>query len=102
VKTYAAYGNDALIGRRLPRLIHAAGGRLERNDWIFFGSCAGASDWQTVIDNCRGILVGGRAEIVAHIEASAFDAGLAEYDAWARRGDASFWLPLAWAEGRRG
>jgi SAM-dependent methyltransferase len=101
MRTYSEHGNDALIGRRLPRLIHTAGARLERNNWIFFGSCAGAGDWRTVIDNCRGILVGGRAEIVAHIEASAFDAAIAEFDAWARRADASFWLPLAWAEGRR-
>ena len=100
-QTYTAHGNDPLIGRRLPRLLHAAGAKLVRNDWIFFGACAGASDWRTVIDNCRGILVGGREQIVAHVAPREFDAGIAEYDAWSQRGDASYWLPVAWAEGVR-
>ena len=52
-------------------------------------------------DNCRGILTGGRTEIAQYIAAHDFDLALAEYDAWSRRDDASYWLPLAWAEGRR-
>lgn len=99
--TYSARGNDALIGRRLPRLIHAVGATPTRNDWLFFGSCAGAADWKLVIDNCRGILLGAREQIEKHLSAEEFDTGLAEYDAWAQRDDASYWLPLAWAEGRR-
>lgn len=100
LETYRAHGNDPLIGRRLPRLIQAAGARPTRNNWIFFGSCAGAPDWELVIANCRGILTGGRAQIVRHISAERFDSGMAEYDEWSRRSDASYWLPLAWAEGR--
>jgi ubiquinone/menaquinone biosynthesis C-methylase UbiE len=99
--TYSAHGNDPLIGRRLPRLIHAAGARLVRNHWIFFGSCAGASDWRTVIDNCRGVVGGSREQVLAHITPREFDAAIAEYDAWSELANASFWLPLAWAEGRR-
>jgi ubiquinone/menaquinone biosynthesis C-methylase UbiE len=100
-RTYSSRGNDPAIGRRLPRLIHAAGATPTRNTWVFFGSCAGARDWQLVIDNCRGILTGAREQIEAHLARGEFDAGLAEYDAWAQRPDASYWLPLAWAEGRR-
>jgi ubiquinone/menaquinone biosynthesis C-methylase UbiE len=100
-RTYVEHGNDPLIGRRLPRLIHAAGAQLVRNTWIFFGSCAGRGDWRTVIDNCRGILTLGRDEITRHIGAREFDAGIAEFDAWSMLPDASYWLPLAWAEGRR-
>lgn len=99
--TYSERGNDPLIGRRLPRLIANAGARTTRNTWIFFGSCAGADDWRLVIDNCRGILLGARAPIEAHLAPGEFDAGLAEYDAWSQRADASYWLPLAWAEGRK-
>lgn len=100
LETYRAHGNDPLIGRRLPRLIHAAGARPTRNTWIFFGSCAGAPDFELVVANCRGILAGGREQIVRHIAPERFDAGMAEYDEWSRRPDASYWLPLAWAEGR--
>lgn len=101
ISSYSERGNDPLIGRRLPRLIRSAGAKPTRNDWIFFGSCAGAADWQLVIDNCRGILLGARDPIERHLSPGEFDAGLAEYDAWAQRDDASYWLPLAWAEGRR-
>ncbi len=101
LSTYSALGNDPLIGRRLPRLIRAAGATPTRNDWLFFGSCAGTADWRLVIDNCRGILLGAREAIERHLAPGEFDAGLFEFDAWAQRDDASFWLPLAWAEGRR-
>lgn len=101
LETYSERGNDPLIGRRLPRLIANAGARTTRNNWIFFGSCAGAGDWRLVIDNCRGILLGARAQIEMHLKQGEFDAGLADYDAWSQRVDASYWLPLAWAEGRK-
>lgn len=101
LRTYSARGNDPLIGRRLPRLIADAGARPTRNTWIFFGSCAGAGDWRPVIDNCRGILLGVRAQLERHLKPGEFDAGLEQYDAWSHRKDASYWLPLAWAEGRK-
>jgi SAM-dependent methyltransferase len=100
-QTYAAHGNDPWIGRRLPRLLHGAGARPERATWIFFGSCAGAREWRVVLDNCRGILVGAREAIERFSGSAEFDRGLAEFDRWSARPDASFWLPLAWAEGRR-
>lgn len=99
VETYRAHGNDPLIGRRLPRLLHACGARPARCTWVFFGSCAGSEDWRVVIDNCREILLGARAHIEAHLEPQRIDAGLAQFERWAERPDASFWLPLAWAEG---
>jgi ubiquinone/menaquinone biosynthesis C-methylase UbiE len=101
VETYRAAGNDPFVGRRLPRLLHGAGADLSRCTAIFFGSCAGSGDWRLVIDNCRGIFTGARGAILAHLAASEFDRALAAYDAWSRRPDASFWLPLAWAEGTR-
>jgi SAM-dependent methyltransferase len=100
-RTYVEHGNDPWIGRRLPRLLHDAGAKPVRNTWVFFGSCAGAPDWRTVIANCRGIFTGARPAILARLAESDFEAALAELDAWAARPDASFWLPLAWAEGRR-
>lgn len=101
MRTYEEHGNDPLIGRRLPRLLHGAGAQPVRNTWVFFGSCAGSDDWRVVIDNCRGILSGAREQIVRHIAPRDFDAALTEFGTWSARADASFWLPLAWAEGLR-
>jgi SAM-dependent methyltransferase len=98
VATYRDHGNDPAVGRRLPRLLVAAGAKLVRTNWIFFGSCAGAPDWGLVIDNCRGILELSRAEIERHLPPAGVDRGLRELGEWSRRPDASFWLPLAWAE----
>lgn len=99
--TYRAHGNDPWVGRRLPRLLHDAGARPVRATWVFFGSCAGAPDWSLVNANCRGILSGAREQIERHLAPGEFEAGLGEYDVWVARRDASYWLPLAWAEGRR-
>lgn len=97
--SYRDHGNDPSVGRRLPRLLAEAGARPIRNTWIFFGSCAGAPDWRIVVDNCRGILELARSEIERRLAPRQVDRALAELDAWSRRPDASFWLPLAWAEG---
>ncbi len=99
-QTYREHGNDPLVGRRLPRLLHEAGARPARATWVFFGSCAGAPDWRIVNDNWRGILEGAREQIERHLAPGEFDAGLAEHALWVERPDASHWLPLAWAEAR--
>ena len=100
-QTYRDHGNDPWIGRRLPRLAHAAGARLCRATWVFFGGCAGAADWEILIANCRGLLVLARAALERHVTAQEFTAGIDAFDQWAKRPDASFWLPLAWLEAIR-
>jgi SAM-dependent methyltransferase len=99
--SYRDHGNDPAIGRRLPRLLVNAGAVLDRTTWVFFGSCAGAPDWRLVIDNCRVLLEQARSEIERHLAPVQVDRALSEFRDWSLRPDASFWLPLAWAEGRK-
>jgi ubiquinone/menaquinone biosynthesis C-methylase UbiE len=101
LETYTRAGNDPFVGRRLVELLVAAGARPRRNDWIFFGSCAGAPDFEAVIDNLAGILRGGRAAIAQGLAEREIDAGLEELERWRRREDAALWFALCWAEGLR-
>ena len=101
MRTYTARGNDPHLGRRLVALLHEAGAQPRRNDWIFFGGCAGDELFPTVAANLRGILTGAHDAILEHLPAAAFDAGLAAYDAWSTRPEAALWFALCWAEGAR-
>jgi SAM-dependent methyltransferase len=103
IRSYEAAGRDPRIGRKLTALLGAAGAPAVRCDWPFFGACAGSPAWQVITWNCRAILSGARATIVSpeRIGGEEFDSGLAEFDAWRERPDASFWYCTFWAEGVR-
>lgn len=101
LETYSRAGNDPFVGRRLVELLVAAGARPRRNDWIFFGSCAGAADFPMVIANLAGILSGVRESIAQGLSEREIDAGLDELERWRRREDAALWFALCWAEGER-
>lgn len=101
LETYTRAGNDPFVGRRLVELLAAAGAKPRRNDWIFFGSCAGAPDFAPVIDNLAGILRGARAAIAQGLSERELDLGLEELEQWRRRDDAALWFALCWAEGLR-
>jgi ubiquinone/menaquinone biosynthesis C-methylase UbiE len=101
LRTYTARGNDPFVGRRLVSLLSAAGAEPVRNDWAFFGGCAGDGRFPAVVANLRAILVGARAAVLEFLAVEEFDAGLAAYDAWGALPDAALWYAMAWAEGRR-
>jgi SAM-dependent methyltransferase len=103
-RTYDRLGNDPWVGRRLVQLLHQAGAQPVRNDWLFFGSCAGQATFPVVVANLHAILVGARPTILERqlLDEAVLDAGLAALEAWGRRPDAAFWYAIAWAEGRRG
>jgi SAM-dependent methyltransferase len=101
LETYVRAGNDPFVGRRLVALLAAAGARPRRNDWIFFGSCAGAADFELVVDNLAGILRGARAAIAQGLSEREQDLGLEELERWRARDDAALWFALCWAEGLR-
>jgi hypothetical protein len=92
-----------LIGRRLVGLLHAAGAVPTRNNWVFFGSCAGMATFPVIVENLQRILVGARALILAtgHVEEDAFDHTIAAIESWGQRPDAAFWFAMCWAEGTR-
>lgn len=98
---YSRAGNDPFVGRRLVELLARAGAEPVRNDWIFFGSCAGAADFDLVLDNLAGILRGARDTIAEVLSVEHQDEGLAELAGWRARDDAALWFALCWAEGRR-
>ena len=41
IRSYDRLGNDPYVGRRLVSLLHEAGAVPTRNNWVFFGGCAG-------------------------------------------------------------
>ncbi len=87
----------------LVSLLYAAGATPVRNNWLFFGSCAGSPTFPDITQNLEEILVGARSMILAtaQIEGAAFDQGLDALKEWSNRPDAAFWFAVCWAEGRR-
>ena len=65
IRSYDRLGNDPFVGRRLVGLLHAAGAVPTRNDWIFFGGCAGMPTFPDIVENLRNILVGARMPILS-------------------------------------
>jgi SAM-dependent methyltransferase len=103
IRSYDRLGNDPFVGRRLVELLHAAGAVPIRNDWIFFGSCAGMPTFLDIVENLETILVGARSLILstAHVQESSFDQTIAALKTWSTRPDAAFWFAMCWAEGIR-
>jgi SAM-dependent methyltransferase len=100
MRTYDRSGNDPIVGRRLPTLLYAAGARLVRCTWVFFGACAGEALFPLYVDNLAQILLGARAAIAgAGVEPASVLAAARELDAFKVRPDAAFWYGVAWAEG---
>jgi len=103
IRSYDRLGNDPCVGRRLVWLLHAAGAVPIRNNWIFFGSCAGSPTFADVVLNLEKILVGARTVILAtaQFELGFFDQAIAALRTWSTRPDAAFWFATCWAEGSR-
>lgn len=103
MRQFAAMGNDPLVGRRLVSLLQEAGAKPLRNDWLFFGSCAGNHDFSAFTANFVGILVEARERMVSPrlTDDESFDAALSSFQRWSERPDAALWYGRCWAEGRR-
>jgi SAM-dependent methyltransferase len=101
--TYPRLNLDANIGRRLIEFLHQAGAKPVKNDELFFGSCAGDPDFGGFVENVAGILIGGRADILAtgQVTDAEIDRGVDALRAWGKRPEAAFWYTAAWAEGRK-
>ncbi len=101
MRAYDAVGNDPLIGRKLPALLVEAGAQPRASDWPFFGACQGAPTFAIIVSNCRHVLAGARASVLAHggLTKREFDAALAAYDRWSVVPGAAIWYCTFWAEG---
>ena len=103
VRTYDRLGNDPYVGRRMTAMLYAAGAQPERNDMLFFGSCAGNPAFEALVANFVGLVEGAPDEIVAatSLDRDELEAGLAEFKSWSRLPDAAMWYSTCWAEGRK-
>jgi SAM-dependent methyltransferase len=103
VRTYDRIGNDPYVGRRLVSLLFSAGARPVRNQWLFFGSCSGQSDFSTYVENLAGVLESAREAILAAelLEKLFLDGTIGELRQWSRRPDAALWYAVCWTEGIR-
>lgn len=101
--SYERAGNDPFIGRRLVALLADAGAEPVRNEWLFFGGCAGEDDFRHYVANLIGVVEGARRGTVASgaIGDPEFDAVMERVRAWGRRSDAAIWYAMCWAEGRK-
>lgn len=105
IQTYVRLGADPYIGKKLVVLLHEAGAAPTRNNWIFFGGCAGSPNFAGLVENMARVMEGAREAILATgmLDTATFEAAVQALRAWSRRPDAGFWFGMGVAEGiRRG
>ena len=103
IRGYERNGNDPYVGRRLVELLHVAGAAPARNEWLYFGGCAGDGRLGLFVRNLVELLEGARSEILAagELDGARFEAAITATRAWGERPDAAFWFARCWAEGVR-
>ena len=72
-----------------------------RNNWIFFGACAGNPNFEGFVENLTGVILTAKERMLVADLCSEmfFNETLAALSAWSRRPDAALWYGLCWAEG---
>jgi len=103
IRTYTEHGFDPYVGRSLVGILVEAGVVPIRNDWPFFGGCAGSPMFRELVDNFVGIVDGARGTILklTQLDDATFDGHLRAFSAWGQRPDAAMWYGTFWAEGER-
>jgi SAM-dependent methyltransferase len=103
IRSYERNGNDPYVGRKLVELLHTAGAAPARNEWLYFGGCAGDGRLDLFVRNLVELLEGARAEILSAgpLDDARFATAIAATRAWGERPDAAFWFARCWAEGVR-
>jgi SAM-dependent methyltransferase len=103
VHAFERNGNDPYVGRRLVSLLHEAGAAPVRSTWVFFGASSGMPAFQPLVENMIRLFQGAREAMVEErlFDPARFDEVISNLRQWAKRPDAAFWLPMAWAEGAR-
>ncbi len=100
-ESYRSIGNDPLIGRKLPELLHLAGTIPSRIDYVLYGACRGQAGFEGIVANLVGVLEGAEETVLATGKV-----GLTEYrqavTALGRYHEvpgASIWYVINYAEG---
>jgi len=101
--TYERQGKNPYVGRHLVSLLHEAGARPRGARCLYFGSCAGSPEFETMIENFIGIIVGARAEMTRFglADERQIDEGIEAFRNWMHLPDAAMWYTTCWAEGVR-
>lgn len=100
-RTYRPLGNDPLIGRKLPEFLSLAGARPSRITQVFYGACAGSSNFEGIVGNLVGVLEGARKQIFASGEmaASEFESALQRFREFGQEPGSALWYVINYAEG---
>lgn len=100
-ETYRAIGNDPLVGRKLPELLHQAGAIPSRIDYVFYGACAGQETFQGFVDNLVGVFEGAREAVLAggKVQADEYDNAVLALRNYHHVAGASVWYVINYAEG---
>ncbi len=94
---------DPALGRRLGALLQVGGARLERNAFLFQGSCAGSPGFPGAVEGLISLVEEEREGLTAGglLEAGALDVALRELSLWSRRPDAVLWYGVPLVEALR-
>jgi SAM-dependent methyltransferase len=102
-ESYRAIGNDPLIGRKLPQLLHQAGAVPSRIDYVLYGACRGEAAFAGIVDNLVGVLQGARATVLdtGKVAAEEYDNAVVALQQFAGVPGATIWYVINFAEGIR-
>lgn len=100
-ESYRAIGNDPLIGRKLPQLLHQAGAVPSRIDYVLYGACSGEAAFVGIVGNLVGVLQGARATVLAtgKIATKEYDNAVLALQQFAAVPGATIWYVINFAEG---
>lgn len=100
-QAYHELGNDPYIGRNLVTLLHQAGFKDFKIDFVLFGAAKSERDFMHYANNLIGILKGAKHQIIklGAMDEATFEHDLTDIKVWAQREDATLWYPANWAEG---
>lgn len=100
-ESYRAIGNDPLIGRKLPQLLHQAGAVPSRIDYVLYGACRGEAAFAGIVENLVGVLRGARETVLStgKVSAAEYDHAVLALQEFPAVPGASIWYAINFAEG---
>jgi len=100
-ESYRSIGNDPLVGRKLPELLHRAGAIPQRIDYVLYGACVNQPGFQGIVDNLVGVFEGARNTVLATgaVKGSDYEHAVAALRNYPAVPGASLWYVINFAEG---
>ena len=102
VQSFERLGSDPFVGRKLVGLLQQAGLSNLRNDYVFFGGCAGDDRFLATIDNLIGAFKGAKTAMLASddLDEAGFANAVAALEDWKTQPSSALWYAASYAEGR--